>query len=297
MLNHLKLKHPSVSCKKEGKNQTTLTAFVSGSSRKCNTQGAEKLTKLICNMITTDMLPISVIEGTGFCALMSFVEPEYRVPVRQTVTSLIEKCYEDCVKSLWEKLEHAITVAFTTDCWTALTTESYMTVTCHYIENWELQSAVLQTESMAEQHTAENLAKKLNTIVEKWGLAGCVLACVHDNASNIVLANTPRYVTWESVNCFSHTLQLAINDGFSSSSVDRAIAAASRLVAHFHHSTVAAKALERKQTQLQVKRHQLIQSCKTRWNSVYDMFKRLSEQRWAITAVLSDSSVTKQSDA
>ncbi|XP_064414839.1 E3 SUMO-protein ligase ZBED1-like [Latimeria chalumnae] len=298
MLNHLKLKHPSVSCEKEGKNQTTLTAFVSaGSSRKCNTRRAEKVTKLICNMITTDMLPISVVEGTGFRALMSFVEPEYRVPVRQTVTSLIEKCYEDCVKFLREKLEHAITVAFTTDCWTALTTESYMTVTCHYIENWELQSAVLQTESMAERHTAENLAKKLNTIVEKWGLAGRVLACIHDNASNIVLANTPRYVTWESVNCFSHTLQLAINDGFSSSSVDRAIAAASRLVAHFYHSTVAAKALERKQTQLQVKRHQLIQSCKTRWNSVYDMFERLSEQRWAITAVLSDSSVTKQSDA
>ncbi|XP_064414915.1 E3 SUMO-protein ligase ZBED1-like [Latimeria chalumnae] len=267
------------------------------SSRKCNTRHAEKVTKLICNMITTDMLPISVVEGTGFRALMSFVEPEYRVPVRQTVTSLIEKCYEDCVKFLREKLEHAITVAFTTDCWTALTTESYMTVTCHYIENWELQSAVLQTESVAERHTAENLAKKLNTIVEKWGLAGRVLACVHDNASNIVLANTPRYVTWESVNCFSHTLQLAINDGFSSSSVDRAIAAASRLVAHFHHSTVAAKALERKQTQLQVKRHQLIQSCKTCWNSVYDMFERLSEQRWAITAVLSDSSVTKQSDA
>ena len=41
----------------------------------------------------------------------------------------------------------------------------------------------------------------------------------------------------------------------------------------------------------------LIQSCKTRWNSVYDMFERLIEQRWAVTAVLSDRTVTKLSDA
>uniref|UniRef100_A0A1A7WZH3 Uncharacterized protein n=1 Tax=Iconisemion striatum TaxID=60296 RepID=A0A1A7WZH3_9TELE len=30
-------------------------------------------------------------------------------------------------------------VALTTDCWTSLTTESYITVTCHYIEpDWQL---------------------------------------------------------------------------------------------------------------------------------------------------------------
>ncbi|KAG6928000.1 hypothetical protein G0U57_008901, partial [Chelydra serpentina] len=103
--------------------------------------------------------------------------------------------------------------------------------------------------------------------------------CIHDNASNVVLANTPRYVTWESANCFAHSLQLAINDEFSSSSVDRAVAVASRLVAYFHHSTVAANALKRKQTQLQVMQQCLIQLCKTRWNSVSDMFERFNEQR------------------
>ncbi|QQP39600.1 zinc finger BED domain-containing protein 1 [Caligus rogercresseyi] len=41
----------------------------------------------------------------------------------------------------------------------------------------------------------------------------------------------------------------------------------------------------------------LIQSCKTRWNSVYDMFERLIEQRWAVTAVLSDRTVTKLAEA
>ena len=36
---------------------------------------------------------------------------------------------------------------------------------------------------------------------------------------------------------------------------------------------------------------------KTRWNSVCDMFERLMEQRWAVTAVLSDRTVTKIQNA
>ncbi|KAJ4946748.1 hypothetical protein JOQ06_008794 [Pogonophryne albipinna] len=43
--------------------------------------------------------------------------------------------------------------------------------------------------------------------------------------------------------------------------------------------------------------HRLIQYCRTRWNSIYDMFDRLLEQRWAVAAVLSDRSVTTLSDA
>ncbi|XP_059367736.1 E3 SUMO-protein ligase ZBED1-like [Carassius carassius] len=43
--------------------------------------------------------------------------------------------------------------------------------------------------------------------------------------------------------------------------------------------------------------HRLTQSCKTRWNSVCEMFDRLVEQRWAVVAVLSDRTVTKLQDA
>ncbi|XP_051997694.1 E3 SUMO-protein ligase ZBED1-like [Xyrauchen texanus] len=48
---------------------------------------------------------------------------------------------------------------------------------------------------------------------------------------------------------------------------------------------------------MQLTAHRLIQSCKTRWNSVHEMFGRLVEQRWAVCAVLSDRSETKLTDA
>ncbi|KAK0154196.1 Zinc finger BED domain-containing protein 1 [Merluccius polli] len=109
-------------------------------------------------------------------------------------------------------------------------------------------------------------------------------------------ANRPTRVSWVSVACFAHTLQLAINDGFALY-LNREISAAGKLVGHFNHSTVASKALQKKQEQMGLASHRLIQSCKTRWNSVCEMFDRLVEQRWAVAAVLSDRTVTKLQDA
>ena len=180
---------------------------------------------------------------------------------------------------------------------TASRTESYVTITAHYYEGWELKSAILQTRAMPERHTGENLSNVLKAAVESWGIADKVQVCVHDNASNIVLAHT-RFLDWESHRCFAHTLQLAINDGFTEvQAISRAVGAAAHLVAHFNQSTVATEALKARQRprDLVEKDHRLIQYCKTRWNSICDMFERLLEQRWAVSAVLSDRNITSLS--
>lgn len=61
---------------------------------------------------------------------------------------------------------------------------------------------------------------------------------VHDNASNIVLANSSQFVPWESSPCSAHTLQLAVNDGMKAAKIDEVTHECSRLVAHFHRSTL-----------------------------------------------------------
>lgn len=206
--------------------------------------------------------------------------------------------YQESKQHLLKKLALASDmVAITTDCWTALNTESYITITAHFIgEDWQIASAVLVTESLPSRHTADVLAEKLNDSVAQWNIEGRVIACVHDNAANIVAANRPGRVNWISMACFAHTLQLAIHDGFALY-LYRVISAAAKLVSHFNHSTVATKALQKKQEQMGLPAHKLIQSCKTRWNSVCDMFDRLKEQRWAVAAVLSDRTVTRLQDA
>ena len=126
-----------------------------------------------------------------------------------------------------------------------------------------MNSAVLLTESLPGRHTADHLADKMNGAVEQWGLEDRVIACVHDNAANIVAANNPNRVNWISIACFAHTLQLAINDEFALY-LYRVISAASKLVSHFNHSTAATNALQKKQEQMGLPSHRLIQSCKTR---------------------------------
>ena len=304
MRNHLAAKHPSVSIKESASDtappQSKLTNYVQV-PRRCDSQRAEQLTQRICRMIEIDMQPVSVIEDEGFLQVLSFTEPEYVMPCRTTITKRIEHRYEGASCQLKKLLSTAEHVALTTDCWTALTTESYITITCHHIDKeWKLHADVLTTHSLSQRHTAENLAEAVNSAVDDWGLTGRVTTCVHDNGSNIVKAMSPAYVVWDSVPCYAHTLQLAIGDGFAVHVV-KVIGAAGRLVKHFHKSGPAAQSLKRKQEGMGLNTaagpKTLIKSCKTRWNSVYDMFERLVELRWAVTAVLSDRNVTKLAEA
>lgn len=95
-------------------------------------------------------------------------------------------------------------LSLSTDSWTALTTKSYVTVTCQNIDNWEPEWRTLQARAMQVQCTAENIyANMLSTVTQLWGFDGKATACVHDNDSNMMLASTDRQ-GGDSKSCFAH---------------------------------------------------------------------------------------------
>ena len=69
-------------------------------------------------MIARDMLPISFIDGEGFGAFMAFVEPEFTVPSRKTVTSRLEELHDNGASNLRTQLTSAEKVSLT-DAWIA----------------------------------------------------------------------------------------------------------------------------------------------------------------------------------
>ena len=187
MLSHLRSKHPAVthnqpkqqqqlglSCAGTGPSQSrttqgqivqpTMTSFVT-LQRKCNPGRQETITSLITKMVALDMMPVSMVEGKGFRNLMEFLEPEYKALSHQTIMRRINKMYGE-VKGVVEKgLNNVNDVAITTDGWTSLATESYVTVTVHYItKEWQMKSAVLDTSELDEHHSAENLAIRLELV-------------------------------------------------------------------------------------------------------------------------------------
>jgi len=84
-------------------------------------------------------------------------------------------------------------------------------------------------------------------------------------------------------------------DKVSNHPISKCVSAASRLVGHFAHSPMATTELMKQQSAMPQRK--LIQQCKTRWNSVYDMFNRLVGLCWPVCAVLSDRTVVKLADA
>ena len=95
-----------------------------------------------------------------------------------------------------KQMERATHFAITTNRWTSHADDSYVALTAHYIdEEWSLQS---------------HLATDLEFMLTSWNLPITKLsACTTDNAANIKLAM--EILEWDDFNCFSHTLQFAIN--------------------------------------------------------------------------------------
>lgn len=81
------------------------------------------------------------------------------------------------------RLLRAERVAITTDAWTSCATDSYVTITVHYVNSdWELESNVLQTRVFNESHTGKNIGALLKETCLEWNIADKDPALVTDNA-------------------------------------------------------------------------------------------------------------------
>ncbi|XP_041483466.1 uncharacterized protein LOC121430255 [Lytechinus variegatus] len=263
-------------------------------------------------MIAEDGLPISLVEGKGFISLVKYIEPDYTLPTRKTFVNILDKMMSDKKGKVKQDLHKSAAIALTTDCWTSHAQEGYMTVTAHGLIDWKKASFVLETTPvqhlageeeedegaarLPQRHTALALQAQLNRVAVEWEVDAKISAVVHDNAANVRAIG--QAVQAPDIGCTAHTLQLCVNAGLDSTqTMKTCIGAVSRLVGHFRHSVVATQALSAKQDQHNLPKHKLIQSVKTRCNSVYDMFSRVKEQRWAITSVLGDERVTPRRNA
>lgn len=159
-----------------------------------------------------------------------------------------------------------------------------------------MKSYTLATYPFPEQHTGDNIIEKLKEVISEYKIKdNSIIAIVHDQGSNFqraghVLEDDKQ---WKNVNCAAHCLQLCVIEGFSISAVAQALSAAKSLVKHFHHSARSTEELQKKQESMNQPKRKLINDCKTRWNSTFYMCESLLENRWPISAVLSDESVTK----
>lgn len=170
-------------------------------------------------------------------------------------------------------LDKTHSVCITTDAWTSRNNESFIAVTCHYIDvNQEALKTVLLSCFVTKlRHTAENLETELKAVLNEWQLLHKVVAIVTDNAANIV--NAVERLKKKHVSCFAHTLNLGVQSGLAA--VDKLHVKVKEIVAHFKRSTVAANKLAETQRKNGAPVLKVKQAMPTRWNSSLFMFRRM----------------------
>ena len=107
----------------------------------CSEGHAKKITNLMVEMVTLDLRPAAMVEGIGFKRLINYLEPNYRVPSAVHITSCLQEHYAKTKTMVIRMLEEPMHIALTTDIWTSVATQSYITVTAHFVSSsWELKT-------------------------------------------------------------------------------------------------------------------------------------------------------------
>ena len=111
--------------------------------------------------------------------------------VKDIFVKVIPSIVDKMIRVIRSKLEVVKYLSFTTDVWSLnVSSDSLLSLTAHWVnDDFQLISAVLQAQSLEEQHTGEYMAMKITKIMEDWGISTDQIHCVvRDNGSNIVKA-------------------------------------------------------------------------------------------------------------
>ena len=253
---------------------------------------AQRIHRLVAEMIALDTQPFSVVEDVGFVRLVKTLEPRYTLPSRKyLVEKILPTVHRDLMSKVREKIEKVIYFSFTTDAWSASAgTASLLSLTAHWLmDDFTRQSAVLHVQPLDDSHTGEYLGGVYKEMLEGWGISEeQVHLVLRDNAAN--MAKAMREASLRSFGCFAHSLQLVVDDGvLSQQAVIDLLAICRKMVGHFKHSAVAYDRLKSIQDRLGIPQHRLQQDVRTRWNSSLYMVKSISEQKMALAAYCTDS--------
>uniref|UniRef100_A0A8C9Z4Z2 BED-type domain-containing protein n=1 Tax=Sander lucioperca TaxID=283035 RepID=A0A8C9Z4Z2_SANLU len=242
----------------------------------------DKLTWFICK----DMRPINITQGSGFKDFIHELEPRYTVRSRATITDRVVKLYDTTSDNIRQMISGK-KIALTTDGWTSLATEAYVTVTAHFIDNdWELKDVILKMAEVQKSHTAENVAECISNTLGEYNVScESVLSITTDNTANYINA-VERHLQAVNVPCMAHTINLAVRKGLAVRAIETPISRVKATALHFNKSTTDSYLLESKQKLLGLKPAKLMSDCATRWNSTYDMVCRAAEQQAPVAAVI-----------
>ena len=243
----------------------------------------QELDQKIAEMICVDLLPYSAVEKEGFRRVLKAADSRYTIPSEKFFRTTVIPDMADRVRGKVldlldaQKKKDMKKFSFTTDIWSSRANDSYISLTCHFVdsEKFERQNLMLNVSLFNENHNADNIAAKVQQMIQVWGLSEeDFFMIMRDNAVNMKAAFSR--VGMNSFGCLAHSLQLVVKDGcLGLANVMNLLSVARKMVSYFHHSAQATQRLKEIQRRLNVPELKLIQDVPTRWNYSLDMLERM----------------------
>ncbi|KAK9733188.1 hypothetical protein RND81_04G049900 [Saponaria officinalis] len=240
----------------------------------------DEFRQLVAIAIAKHNLPLQLVEYEGIRNCFYYLNTDVKFFVRNTIKADILKMYGTEKEKLILLLKKACgRISLTSDCWTSVTTDGYMSLTAHFIdENWQLQKRILNFIFLPPPHTGVAMSVKVNTFLKEWGIENRVMFMTLANASandsmveslksDLHLMGNGEYFH---VRCCAHILNLIVQEGLKD--LDDAIIKVRESVKYNKGSQ------SRKQRFLTCVQHVNLESVRglrqdvpTRWNSTYHM--------------------------
>lgn len=100
------------------------------------------------------------------------MHPEVKVVSRNTIKSDILQMYKREKAIVKETLKSVPgRIALTSDCWSSITTDGYLSLTAHFIdENWCLRKFILNSSFLPPPHTGLALCNEVCSLLKDWGI-------------------------------------------------------------------------------------------------------------------------------
>ncbi|KAL6540731.1 hypothetical protein OROMI_024614 [Orobanche minor] len=190
---------------------------------RASTYKHDEFRELLAIAIAKHNLPLQFVEYEGIRNCFAYLHSGVKTVCRNTIKSDIKKMFSVEKTKLYDMLQSVPgKIALTSDCWTSVTTDGYISLTGHFVDpKWGLHKKILAFTIMPPPHTGAALAEKVYGLLKEWGIHNKVFSITLDNASNndsmvdslkfdLDLVCGGEYFQ---VRCCAHVVNLIVQDG------------------------------------------------------------------------------------
>lgn len=246
--------------------------------------------KSLIFMIARDKLPVSTPEKEGYRRHAYTLDSLFKPPSAKTVTGDLDRYYVVMKEKLINVyLKQTSSISLTTDGWSDLRKQSYLTVTAHFVaadikdNKRKLLKVCLGLQPLYERHTAEYLMTSMDKILDEFQIKNSLIfAVTSDGGADIKKAVADRFgQTAHQLYCYNHGLALVVPEVLGEcKEVQELIEKINKQCVKFKNSRNCAMVLNNLQAAKDIAHNKRLSyeiSCATRWNSKFYMLQRYED--------------------